>query len=155
MGELSGSLQTVREGLDALDSSLEKCVLMTCQRHHDCTDFMLADCAKNFVRRTRPCKQAFHACSVSSKSLMFCDEHLALQPSQNDYRLRWRSFAMVRTVPERTQRHLLIVRRWMAVEVRRPDWIMKENESACSPRPRSPLRSSVGTPLYAMSPIIS
>ena len=154
MGELSGSLQTVREGLDALDSSLEKCVLITCQRHHDSTDFMLVDCAKNFVRRTRPCKQAFHACSVSSRSLMFYDEHLASRPLQNDYRPRWRSFAMVRTVPELSQRPPLIVRRWMAVEARRPDWIMKENESACSHRPRSPLRSSVGAPLYAVSPIV-
>ena len=33
VGELSGSLQTVREGLDELDSSLEKCALTTCHRH--------------------------------------------------------------------------------------------------------------------------
>src|ERR1700761_1972620 len=40
----------------------------------------------------------------------------------------------------------------MAVEVRRPDLIMKESVSACSHRPRSPLRSSVGIPLLRYSP---
>ena len=33
VGELSGSLQTVREGIDALDSSLEKCALTTYHHH--------------------------------------------------------------------------------------------------------------------------
>ena len=57
VGELSGSLQTVREGLDALDSSLEKCAFITRHCRRDCTDFTLVDCAKNFVRPTRPCKR--------------------------------------------------------------------------------------------------